>query len=355
MRRGVSPLRLQRLPPSLLDADRALCALHRRVVTSRYLNPTNEPELRAAFAAGKPVRPAYTPASWADEHLRALDRVRPPLSHPLGAVVAQAVHESRLATVALRDRTAAAFAALGEASGWDEPPGAPVPGPFPPRPEESVRVGAPVLAEHLARALRGRGLHRWRVEMDPVMTARVLVDAPRSVVRVNPRATCAPAELHALEAHEIGVHVARAEAGARQPLGIFALGLPGALATEEGLALHAEAEAAGLPAAAVSRLEAMARLALRAQGLGLTALVRAFAPELGAGTALGMALRVKRGLAHPEQPGAYTKDRVYWLGLCRVGHYLAEGGRRDLLAVGKVGTHHPVAAWVERGWLSLPG
>ena len=191
--------------------------------------------------------------------------------------------------------------------------------------------------------------------MDPVMSARVLVDAPRFTVRVNPRATCTTTELHALEAHEIDVHVARAEAGSRQPLAIFAHGLPGSLPTEEGLALHAEAEVVGLPSGALARLESMAAMALRAQDMGLTELVREAAPRVGAATALGMALRVKRGLSNMEQPGAYTKDRVYWLGVLRVADYLRRGGARDLLAVGKVGIQHPVGDWVERGWVSPPG
>lgn len=339
----------------MLEADAALCALQRRVATSRYLNPTNEPELRAAFAARKPLRPNYLPASWADEHLRALDRIRAPADHPLGAVLRRAVVETRLWTLALRDRTPAAFDAWGDAEGLRGAVDAPEPPAFPVRAVDSGRVGAAELARHLGEALGRRGYRRWRVELDPVMTARVLVDAPSTVVRVNTRATCTPTELRALEAHEIDVHVARAEAGARQPLKLFAHGLPGCLATEEGLALHAEAEVAGLPEGVGTRLRLVALAAERARDLGFTDLVRELAPAAGTSAAFGMALRVKRGLAQPEAPGAYGKDRAYWLGLCRVSAYLRGGGRRERLMVGKVGLDTPVDDWVREGWISLPG
>lgn len=339
----------------MLEADTALCALQRRVATSRYLNPTNEPELRAAFAAKKVLRPNYLPASWADEHLRALDRIRAPADHPLGVVVRQAVVETRLWTLALRDRTPAAFDQWGEAAGLTGPVDAPSPDAFPVRAPDSGRVGASELARHLGEALGRRGFRRWRVEIDPVMTARVLVDAPSLVVRVNTRATCTPTELRALEAHEIDVHVARAEAGARQPLKLFAHGLPGSLPAEEGLALHAEAEAAGLPEGVEARLRLVALAAERARDIGFTELVRELAPAAGASGAFGVALRVKRGLAQPEAPGAYGKDRVYWLGLCRVNAYLRGGGRRDRLMVGKVGLDTPVDDWAREGWISLSG
>ena len=322
-----------------------------RVVTSKYLNPTNEVEARAAFEAGQPVRFNYTPATWADEWLRALDRIRPP-DHPLGVLLRDAIAETQAMAIALRDRTPGAMDGWATESGWLESPGVDPPPAFPRRATAAATCGAKELSAALAQALRAAGLHTWRVEPDPVMSARVLVDSLRSVIRVNPRATCTPIELQALVAHEVGVHVRRSVRGAKQPLHLFRNGLPRSLDTEEGLALHAEAAAVGLPEGTVARQAYFAAKALRARELGFTELAREIRDETGANPWL-LALRVKRGLATPEQPGAYTKDRVYWLGLLRVAAYFRAGGTEQRLMVGKVGVQHPVEDWVREGWVQL--
>jgi hypothetical protein len=335
----------------LIEADAALAALQRRVATSRYLNPTNAVEAHAAFTAGKPVRFTYVPASWADEHLRALDRIRPPQDHPLGREVAAAVHDARLAALALRDRTATAFDRMADHAGWNEESRDPAPTGYALRPFGGEVLPATAIVRALETALRERGLVGWRVELDPLMTARVLADAPRTLLRVNPRASCSAEELGALVAHEVDVHVMRAVNGARQPLQIFRHGLHRSLATEEGLALHAEAAAAGLPEGAADRLRIVALVAARARDGGFTELVREMAARLGRSDAWATVMRVKRGLAEPEKPGAYTKDRVYWIGWRQVGAWLAAGGQREELMVGKVGIQHPVAEWMRQGWV----
>jgi hypothetical protein len=354
MERRDTPSAVDRLPQPLVEADRALFTLLGRVVTSKFLNPTNEVEARAAFESGRAVRFTYAPAAWADEFLRALDRIRPPLDHPLGAVLDEAIREERAMAVALRDRSAKAMDVWARAAGWLDAPDSAVASAFPARPPEEATVGARELSAALAGALRDRGLHTWRVEADPVMSARVMVDSLRNVVRVNPRATCTPTEVRALVAHEIGVHVARAAAGAQQPLAIFRHGLPGSLQTEEGLALYAEAETTGLPDGTVGRLGFMAKMALRAREVGFSELAREIRMVARANP-WPMVLRLKRGLADPEQPGAYAKDRVYWLGILSVGQFVARGGNRAHLMIGKVGVQHPIDEWRRLGWIKELG
>ena len=343
------------LPPELLRADLALDAVQRRLDASHHLNPMDEVEARARFLRGGPVRFRYHPLRDADELLRACDAVRPPENHPLGVELVAATVELRHAVLALRDRTAAAFDALNAASGWYAEVG--VPPDFQPAvraPDDSV-VPIEQAAQTFRNVLAERGLHRWTVRQDPVMSARVVVDAPRAEVRLNPRATISETDLRALVAHELDVHVARAEAGRRQPLRLFGNGLAGSLATEEGLALHAEAAVAGLPAGAADRLALLAAAARRAREQGFTGLYRGLEPLIGANGAWTTCLRLKRGLADPESPGAYAKDRVYWIGWCTVTRWIQQGGERRWLGVGKVGTQHPVAAWIAAGWLNPPG
>ncbi|MSQ02139.1 MAG: DUF1704 domain-containing protein [Myxococcales bacterium] len=343
------------LPQDLLDADTALHAIHLRLAASRHLNPLDEVEAHARFLAGAPASFRYATLTDADELLRACDAVSPPLDHPLGREVAAAVEELRLSVLALRDRTALAFERLGVAAGWFE--GAEAPTGSPPRvrkPDEEV-LALTVVLDRFRSALQARGFDRWRVEADPVMSARVVADAPRRLLRINPRATISPTDMEALVAHEVGVHVARAEAGAAQPLRLFSLGLAGSLVAEEGLALHAEAEACGLPVGASDRLALLAAAARRAREQSFSGLYRGLEPLVGPRNAWTTCLRLKRGLAHPEEPGVYAKDRVYWLGWCRVSAWLASGRSTATLSVGKVGLAHPVQSWLDEGWISLPG
>lgn len=342
------------LPQDLLVADAAFFTLHQRLVASRHLNPLDEVEARARFLAGGPVRFRYAPLPHADDLLRACDAVAPPDDHPLGVELAAAVAEVRAAVVALRDRTPQAFAALAELSGWwaaDEMPAREPPV----RPADPEVLPLADVVGRFEEALAARGVAGWTVAVDPVMTARVLADAPRRVLRLNPRASWSPTDVRALIAHEIDVHVARAVAGAAQPLRLFELGLAQSLVAEEGLALYAEAQACGLPAGAADRLALLAAAARRAAEQGFTGLYRGLEPLVGAQQAWTTCVRLKRGLADPETPGVYAKDRVYWLGWCRISRWVASGADLRGLRCGKVGFDHPVAAWAAEGWITLPG
>lgn len=339
------------LPPQLVEADAALARVQLRLSASHFLNPINEVEARERFRAGHGLALRYHPLSTAAELLRDCDRIRPPLDHPLGREVAAARDELIFSIRALEQRTASAFDALGLACGWLEEPGPRLAVDHPVRASDDEVVSVSLLTQALTEALRVRGFTRWQVSLDPVMTARVLVDSPRRMVRVNPRAVVTRTDIRALVAHEVGVHVTRSERGSVQALQLFRNGLAGSLVTEEGLALLAESEAVGLAAGSEERLALISAAAVRARERGFTELVRSLEPLVGAGTAWAVGLRVKRGLANPEEPGAYAKDRVYWLGLTRVSAWRAAGGELESLFVGKVGMHHPVAEWQRSGWL----
>lgn len=343
------------LPEDLRRADAQLAALHLRLAASRHLNPTDEVEARARFLRGGPARFRYLPLTDADDLLRGCETIRPPLDHPLGVEVAAARDELFCSIVALRDRTAAAFDALAVASGWYDEAGPAPTRATPVRPHDESLVDHDALLAAFRDGLAAAGHPDWTVQTDPIMSARVVVDSPRRTLRVNPRAVASQTEVLALVAHEIGVHVGRAAAGARQPLTIFANGLARSLATEEGLALHAEARAVGLPVGASDRLALLAAAGRRAREQGFTGLYRGLEPLLGASGAWTTCVRLKRGLASPEEPGVYAKDRVYWVGWCRVSAWLEAGGDERLLSVGKVSIDHPVAAWIVAGWINPPG
>ena len=344
-----------RIPQVILDADAAHHRVHQRVAFSRFLNPTNEEEARIAFLRGAEAPPfTYQPFVEADALLYELDAMRPPEDHPAGALVNRCIDATVLFTLALRDRSAAAFDALAQASRW-----------YPEAewlsldlPEEGggsmpSDVSAEQIIARLREALDRRGLVDWVVEADAVMSARVLVDAAKRLIRVKPRARFNARDLDRLVVHEIDVHAIRSVNGGGQQLRCFETGLPDSLHTEEGLAMYAE-EVAGVAApGTLHRQLQVVRAIHLARREGFRAVFDAIRAAHGAGLAWSICHRIKRGLARPEEPGVYAKDSVYLVGRMRVARWLHQGGDIAHLYVGKVGLDDPVTDWLAEGWLRL--
>ena len=338
------------IPAPVLHADRVRHGVLQRVAFSRHLNPHNADAARRAFVRGAEAPPfEYIPLLEADDVLRALDAAEPPRDHPAGALVGRCFDDTRRLILALRDRTAEAFDEMARAAGW-----------YPdaellalrfdaglPDRERLDQSAQPVIAR-LREALVARGLHDWRVEEDTVMAARVLVDGAKRLLRVNPHARFRMRDIERLVVHEVDVHAMRAANGAAQPLCCFQTGLPGSLATEEGLAMVSE-EAAGYcsPGMLARQTEVVAAID-RGRHLTFRELYDSIAEASGPGLAWGICLRIKRGLADPAKPGVYAKDSVYLRGRMLVRAWLQEGGDVRHLYVGKVSVHDPVADGAQR-------
>lgn len=350
---GVRPL-----PPEILEADRRLDAIGQRLDVAAHLNPTNLAEARRAWLGGRRVPPfTYRPLEEADALLAELAAVRPPLDHPLGLLLGRARDDTAIAVRALRDRTAAAFDAWNRVAGWyggspdtslATPParGAADPGP---------QWDAGRFRHVLVEALKERGWQDWVVRLDDVMSARVLVDGVRRRVLVRADARFRELDARTLVAHEIDVHVRRAQNGGGQALRLFATGTPGGAATEEGLALLAEEQVG--KAVDHERHQLVLAAVERAKQVGFAevfALLEGEAPGLG----WGVAVRLKRGLAAPDEPGVFARDACYYHGYRRVRAWIAAGGDPALLFAAKVRVEDPLEEWVREGWLrptaSLP-
>jgi hypothetical protein len=340
------------LPPELVDADTRLHALHTAIRFSAHLNPLNIAEARAAFFAGAAVPPfAYAPATWADDARAALASLRVPTAHPLGVEMAAAAAETAALVDALDRRDADSFLHLARLCDWlpddvEEPiPATPPSGPI------SGELAADRMHATLRDALRRRGLVEWELVWDPVMASRILVDAARHAIRINPAARFRETDRAGLVAHEIDVHAIRGANGASQPLQLFTTGLARSLLTEEGLAIVAEEHVRALSPGFFARQALVMRAVRLAADLGFRDLYAALLPAAGPAGAWQIALRVKRGLGAPGLPGVYAKDTVYLRGYRRVRTWLAAGGDVARLYVGKVGVHHPVDAWLAAGWI----
>lgn len=197
---------------------------------------------------------------------------------------------------------------------------------------------AAAAAELLRSALARSGLSDWTVLVESRMSARMSVRSSTSEVRVNTDARFSDAELDRLVVHELGTHVARAVNGRSQPVELLGVGIPGYLATEEGLAVWHEQKWLGLDAATMRRyaLRVLAiDSALQAGFWETFEMIAEFAtPE----EAFSLVQRAKRGLKDLRSPGSHVKDQVYLRGFREVeAHLNSHPDDYDLLMSGKVG------------------
>jgi hypothetical protein len=342
------------IPEPIRRSDEALHALLKRVAFSRYLNPSNVAEARLAFRNGAESPPfAYHSLDIADELMRELDAIEPPRDHPAGALIGSSMDSLRRLIRALHERSAEAFDAMNQAANW-----------YPTQellqkryvsgsPTELLNVPASELIEHFELALQARQMSDWRIDKDIVMSARVMVDSAKKLIRVNPNSRFRNRDITRLVVHEIDVHARRSINGSQQALLCFSTGLPGSLATEEGLAMVAEETSGTASPGVLARQAEVCRAINEARSLGFRALYNSLCERLGSGLAWGICLRVKRGLKNPDEPGVYAKDSVYLTGRNMVRQWLDDGGDIQKLYVGKVGVDDPVDQWIEQGWVSI--
>ena len=163
--------------------------------------------------------------------------------------------------------------------------------------------------------------------------------------------------------HEVGTHVVTYQNGARQPLTLLTIGLPGYDETQEGLAVLAEYLTGGLDPRRLRVLAArVVAVGKMLDGAGFLDIFESLRADhrIPARTAWSIAIRVVIG-------GGSVKDAIYLRGITRILDALAEGSRLDVLLVGKLALDHiPLvqdlldrevlhAPWVRPRWLDVPG
>ena len=163
--------------------------------------------------------------------------------------------------------------------------------------------------------------------------------------------------------HEIGTHVVTYQNGARQPLTLLTIGLPGYDETQEGLAVLAEYLTGGLDPRRLRVLAArVVAIGWMLDGAGFREIFESLREEhrIPARTAWSIAIRVVVG-------GGSVKDAIYLRGITRILEALAAGGSLEVLFVGKLSLDHiPLiqdlldrevlqAPWVRPRWLDVPG
>mgnify|MGYP000885262312 CR=1 FL=1 len=189
-------------------------------------------------------------------------------------------------------------------------------------PGQEKTVDAESVAEAMRTCLQRLEIEGWEVVVDPGMAADMSVLGGKHRVKVRADATFAPCAVRQLLVHEIGTHVLRRHRaeGQRTPVARYAVG--SAMRTEEGFAVCRE-NRAGVNFNARDRVYAARVLAVDiALRTGIVDVVDALAEHLDIDTAVGMAVRVKRGLENPHEPGANVKDHVYFTGSRMVEEHL---------------------------------
>lgn len=163
--------------------------------------------------------------------------------------------------------------------------------------------------------------------------------------------------------HEVGTHVVTYQNGARQPLTLLTIGLPGYDETQEGLAVLAEYLTGGLDSRRLRVLAArVVAIGKMLHGADFLEIFEALRDEhaMPVRTAWSIAIRVVVG-------GGSVKDAIYLRGITRILEALAEGSSLDVLFVGKLSLDHiPLiqdlldrevlhAPWARPRWLDMPG
>ena len=163
--------------------------------------------------------------------------------------------------------------------------------------------------------------------------------------------------------HEVGTHVVTYQNGARQPLTLLTVGLPGYDETQEGLAVLAEYLTGGLDPRRLRVLAArVVAVGQMLDGAGFLEIFDGLRTEhrLPPRTAWSITVRVLVG-------GGSVKDAIYLRGIMHILETLAEGTSLEPLFVGKLALDHlPLiqdlldrevltAPWIRPRWLDVPG
>jgi uncharacterized protein (TIGR02421 family) len=191
--------------------------------------------------------------------------------------------------------------------------------------------------------------------------SELMVSFGRLLIPAN--AAFRPERVEPLLHHEIGTHVVTYQNGARQPLTLLTIGLPGYDETQEGLAVLAEYLTGGLDPRRLrvlaARVVAIGKMLEGAEFIEIFESLRSD-HDIPTRTAWSIAIRVVVG-------GGSVQDAIYLRGIARILDALAEGRDLDVLFVGKLALDHvPLIQelldrevlqppWVRPRWLDVPG
>jgi len=175
----------------------------------------------------------------------------------------------------------------------------------------------------------------WKVKTEHIISS-ANVSASKKTIYLKKKARFSKRYVKRLIVHEIETHVLRTENARKQQLKIFFNGLPGYLATEEGLAVYNEERNNLLDTNTLRNYAGRVIAVDLALKNSFRDTFKALRKYFRKGTAFRLTLRAKRGLGDTSLPGAYTKDYLYLKGYFDVKNFIRNGGSIKDLYYGKI-------------------
>ncbi len=190
-------------------------------------------------------------------------------------------------------------------------------------------------AKLFEKAISDYGLKGWRVKLKEDLVSDAIAGKENTIL-IRQGATFSEDRLKGTIAHEIETHAFTAMNGALQPYKIFQRGLADYLTTEEGLAVYNQEQTESSdtikkywPASSV------VGISVAMKGSFVDVYQKIVELDFGAERAWRVALKAKRGLKDTSQPGAFTKDFVYYKGFKMIKKFVDDGGELKDLYYGK--------------------
>jgi len=202
-------------------------------------------------------------------------------------------------------------------------------------PSTGKRLSIKEAKKQFEKAIDDYGLKGWQVKIKEDLVSDA-VAGKESAIFIREGASFTEDRLMGTIAHEVETHVFTAMNGARQPYKIFQRGLADYLMTEEGLAVYNQEQTESkstikkywAASSVVGIHEAM-------RGSFVDVYLKIVELGFGAERAWTVALKAKRGLTDTSQPGAFTKDAVYFKGHQKIKDFVENGGDLTRLYYGK--------------------
>ncbi|WP_299694390.1 flavohemoglobin expression-modulating QEGLA motif protein [uncultured Vibrio sp.] len=202
----------------------------------------------------------------------------------------------------------------------------------------------------LAKAATNWGM-KCKIVETATIAAKAMVSSNPPTLYLNSSELYGEKEVSRLIQHELGVHMATTLNAKMQPLSIFRLGLPGSTFTQEGLAILAEFKAGYM---SLDRLKILSARVLAVDSMlqeqDFFQTYTYLTDELGIESQLAFSIttRVYRG-------GGFTKDHLYLTGFTQLLQR-SESRSIDNLLIGKcsIKYHDLIDELVQRQWLTPP-
>ncbi len=196
------------------------------------------------------------------------------------------------------------------------------------------KISSLELKEIFEKKLSEYGLHDWRVILKKHLLTKCVVNRNKKILIKN-NVSFSSSRVLELIIHEIDTHLLTSENGGRQKYKLFNYGFANYLETQEGLAMHNEVSQGHIHSEEIHK-NILTESIYHAQKMSLAELYHSIkAKKLTEKSAIDICFRVKRGIGDTSQPGAFTKDYIYFSGRKKIKNFISSGGNLSDLYHGK--------------------